>query len=170
MSNLPWNDIVLDLGPALYRYFRVSFDTIEADDMVQEVFVRLYKKVDRGEWDPLKGSLRMLSFGIARLLRFERHRSRLQREEISENETSDDSFESQAALKQEVLMLRRFIHALDEPQKEIFLLLIDQDLSLGEIAKILDLPEGTVKSHIHRTKQLLKTKFNTQGELTHERA
>ena len=46
---------------------------------------------------------------------------------------------------------------ISEIQQEILLLILDQDLTLSEIATILQIPLGTIKSHVHRAKiSLLK--------------
>jgi RNA polymerase sigma-70 factor, ECF subfamily len=40
-------------------------------------------------------------------------------------------------------------------QREIITLLYTQERSVGEVARMLDLPEGTVKSHLHRARLAL---------------
>jgi len=50
------------------------------------------------------------------------------------------------------------IDKLDHVQKEIFLLRFVEQLKINEISKIMDVPENTIKSHIHRTrKKLMET-------------
>lgn len=54
---------------------------------------------------------------------------------------------------------------LDPDQRTLLLLRFNQDMSVPEIAQIMHIPEGTVKSRLHRTLSELKTKI--AGE-THE--
>lgn len=48
---------------------------------------------------------------------------------------------------------------LDEKYKEVLILRFYKDFSVKEIAEILDCPEGTVKTKIHRGVNLLRTKL-----------
>jgi RNA polymerase sigma-70 factor (ECF subfamily) len=57
-------------------------------------------------------------------------------------------------------------HALDQlplPQREALTLYFLQDLAIEEIARVLDVPEGTVKSRLHYGKQAIK-KILTNGD------
>ncbi len=155
-----WDGLVNNLGPRLYRYFAASLSDIVADDLTQETLLRIVRKYHEGQFDPSKGSLDMLSFGIAKNVRFEYFRTQKNTDSIHEME---ESLESQQGCSfdalsqhQQVHELRRAISRLGEPQKEILLLTIDQELTSLDIAKILDMPEGTIKSHIHRAKEQLK--------------
>jgi DNA-directed RNA polymerase specialized sigma24 family protein len=91
MANVDWNRQVEDLGPSLYRYFCAQFAGVEASDLVQDTLIRLLRKVDQGEYDPARGSLRMYAFGIAHYVRLEAVKSR--REEPIEFREADTAFE-----------------------------------------------------------------------------
>ena len=57
-------------------------------------------------------------------------------------------------------------HALDQlplPQREAVTLYFLQDLSIDEIARVLDVPVGTVKSRLHYGKQAIR-KIITNGD------
>ena len=59
-------------------------------------------------------------------------------------------------------------HALDQlpmPQREALTLYFLQDLSLEEIAELLGVPVGTVKSRMHYGKQAVRKLFALDGEL-----
>lgn len=45
---------------------------------------------------------------------------------------------------------------LDTTYKTMLILRFYHDLSIKEIADLMDYPEGTVKSNLHRAKQLLR--------------
>ncbi|WPK13499.1 sigma-70 family RNA polymerase sigma factor [Lysinibacillus louembei] len=57
------------------------------------------------------------------------------------------------------------IGQLDEKYKTVILLKYYQDLSTKEIAELLDYPEGTVKTNVHRGLQQLKKSLNKGGNL-----
>ena len=44
---------------------------------------------------------------------------------------------------------------LPEAQREAVTLFYFEDRSVAEVARMLDLPEGTVKSHLHRARRAL---------------
>ena len=54
------------------------------------------------------------------------------------------------------------IGALEQPQRNVLLLRFVEGLSLAEIATALDIPLGTVKSHIHRGREYLRQRFFPQ--------
>src|SRR4051812_18710531 len=72
-----WNQIVNELGPCLYRYFSGVFTPARASDLVQESLIRLVQKHRQGEYHVNKGSLKSYAFGIARFVRLEAHKSRV---------------------------------------------------------------------------------------------
>ena len=49
----------------------------------------------------------------------------------------------------------QLLRQLPEAQREVITLFYLQDQSIGEVAQQLDLPEGTVKSHLHRARRTL---------------
>jgi RNA polymerase sigma-70 factor, ECF subfamily len=55
------------------------------------------------------------------------------------------------------LRLERLIAALPETQRAVITLFYLQDCSVHEVATALDLPAGTVKTHLHRSRAALRT-------------
>jgi RNA polymerase sigma-70 factor (ECF subfamily) len=54
---------------------------------------------------------------------------------------------------------------LPEPQHEIVLLYHQQEWPIAEIAHYLSMPEGTVKSHLHRARERMKRTIVERGFL-----
>ena len=164
-EQLDWNDIVKDVGPSLLRYFSASFPHSIASDLVQEVFIRLVKKHRQGEYDQQKGSLRMFSFGIAHYVRLEAIKAAPVEDYFAEVTDYDsrvnDGFASDQH-RERLLQLRQAIGTLNEHEKQIILLHIDNELTLVEISSIIKAPIGTVKSHVHRAKEKLKARLLSQ--------
>lgn len=64
--------------------------------------------------------------------------------------------EKQLHFNSDKKLLYKFIERLPESQREIIVLKYFSDLSIQEIAEILDISEGTVKSRIHYAKDTLR--------------
>jgi RNA polymerase sigma-70 factor, ECF subfamily len=66
-------------------------------------------------------------------------------------------------------VLRRLIATLPEAPRSVMILRYQEDLDPSEIASLLDMPVGTVKSHLQRSLALLREKLErrrqTHGEL-----
>lgn len=61
--------------------------------------------------------------------------------------------------------LERAIASLDEDQRLVVILRDVEELSYDEICAITGLPEGTVKSRLHRARLALKEKLEAEGEM-----
>lgn len=164
MTATNWNTTIDELHPRLFRYFLGSFDRDRSHDLVQEVFLRLVNKEREGRIDQQKGNTASFAFGIAHNLRKEAFRSHragildIDKMEIAESSTTRE-FDREEKMSQ----LREAIQKLKEQERQIILLMIDQELSLLEISDIVGMPVGTIGSHIHRAKEKLKSILG-QGE------
>jgi RNA polymerase sigma-70 factor (ECF subfamily) len=59
--------------------------------------------------------------------------------------------------------LRRLIATLPEAPRAVIILRYQEDLDPSEIAEILSMPVGTVKSHLQRSLTLLREKLIRRG-------
>jgi RNA polymerase sigma-70 factor, ECF subfamily len=60
-------------------------------------------------------------------------------------------------------MLRRLVAALPETPRTVMILRYQEDLDPSEIAAVLEMPLGTVKSHLQRSLALLREKLERRG-------
>lgn len=153
-SEHAWREAVRELSPGLLAYFMAQHPREAAADLVQETLLRLVMKVRAGSFDAAKGSLRMYAYGIARLVRLEGHRGagrhlRLVDDVLPSSPAGPDAGDEKRRLRAAIARLKPL-------EQEVILLLIDKDLAMAEIASLLDLPVGTVKSHAHRAKESLR--------------
>ncbi len=163
--NIDWDDIIDDLGPRLYRYFCVRFNSEQADDLTQETLIRLVRKVNEGKFDPNRGSLKMLSFGIA-------HYVALESKQLDQHDSIEDwqdgladqhDLEAVTITNNMASKLREKLHLLSSIEQQILSLFVDEELTLHEISIILQIPEGTIKSHIFRAKKKLIQMVQKEG-------
>lgn len=127
-----------------------------ADDLAQEVFLRAYRGLVGFEG---RSRFSTWIYRIAYNV-FLNHRTR-----SKELAALPQGFESSAAapdteLSPNRLDLRRDLAAaigeLPERYRAVVTLYYLEDVSYPEIAEVLDLPLGTVKTHLHRAKRMLR--------------
>lgn len=161
---MDWDQIAKDVGRRLYRYFAASFPGFVAADLVQETLLRLWRKVEEGQYDEKRGSITAYAYGIAHFVRLEAIKA-IPPEELWSNVVEFEAAsatpqpDEQLATQRERARLRQAISKLNEKERQVVGLLIDQDLSLAEIGEILGMPVNTVKSHVHRAKKALQKRL-----------
>lgn len=161
-----WNQVVSDLSPGLYKYFQSRVSKTLSDDLTQECLLRLYRKYTDGDFNASKGSLRMFAYGIARFVLLEALKTKNHEELESDLISDDSSLESDLLKKQIAFNLRKGIQQLSPIQQECLCLMMDEQLSMEQIAIIAGIPINTVKSHIFRSKEQLKVHLSPMMEDT----
>ena len=166
LNDKSWTEVIRAISPGLLRYFCAQFPRDVAADLVQEVCLRLIVRTNSGSFRQEEGTLRMYAYGIARLVRLEARRSTYRIVPVAEIESLVPIFPDSdpRPYTDERGSLRRAIGRLKPTEQEIILLLIDRELKLEEIAALLALPLGTVKSHVHRAKAHLKRSLEDESQ------
>lgn len=132
----------------------------DAEDVAQEVFLRAFRNLHR--WDqvrPLRPWLLTIAANRCRTHLDERGRRPVSCEASADilperhaRKTHDDAEEVQRAL----LTLRH-------EYRECFVLFYQQDLSVDEVARILERPEGTIKIWLHRARKEIAEYLQKRG-------
>jgi len=124
-----------------------------ADDVVQDVFLRLWNRPDR--FDPARGSLRSFLMLAAQgraidLLRSDAARRTREKTRAGEREpTAPATDDSALALLAGERAWQKLAH-LDEGERQALALAYFGGHTYREVAKLLAVPEGTAKSRIRR--------------------
>jgi RNA polymerase sigma-70 factor (ECF subfamily) len=131
-----------------------------ADDLAQETFVRLLKHV--GSYDPAHPMRRWL-FTIARRLLINHSRKSDERvastEYLGMSSESDNPTSTVARaddLRHARAALDRALAQLSPTQREVVVLYHQREMSVQDVAAAMEMPEGTVKSHLHRARAALR--------------
>lgn len=146
---------------ALYAFMlRMSGRPDVAEDIVQEAFVRVLKNLDRFD---SRFRFSTWLFTIAKRLyvnAMQKHKPAYDSDAVGEHQGESTWPGGEAARTETMRNARTVIDfALAELaplQREVILLFHQQNWPITEIALYLDMPEGTVKSHLHRARKRMK--------------
>jgi len=148
----------------LWRYLRRLANSDQAaDDLVQDTWVRVLRGI-AGLRDAAR--IRPWLFGIARRIAMDRLRMHYARPAADEGALEElASPEIDAELEADLAVLESRLATLPVRERETLALFYLRELSLEQIATLLDIPAGTVKSRLFRARQLLRHEFETKGAI-----
>jgi RNA polymerase sigma-70 factor (ECF subfamily) len=140
--------------------FRVALGVLrnreDAEEIAQEAFIRAHKNfVSLRDRERFRGWLARISFRLA-LDRLRSAGRRQRREQVVyQQQQTEPSVEGLAASRQFQERLERAIDVLPEKLRVVLLLAAIEGHDTREVARLLDIPEGTVKSRLHVARKTL---------------
>lgn len=147
--------------------FRVAFALLrnahDAEDIAQETFLKLYRS---GRWRGIRDERAFLARAAWRLALDLRCAPAVEAAEVDADATPSQtpSPEQQAVSADSTAALHRLIDALPEELRQPLALAGIEEMNSREIAAVLGIPEGTVRTRLMRARQLLKDKLaHTKG-------
>lgn len=166
-----FNDEFLPHITPMYNFaYRLSFDEDDAKDLVQETYLKAYRFINSFQ----KGTnakawlFRILKNSFINEFRkkskepvkvdYQEVETFYNSEEVDEPITNDLRVESlQHMIGDEVTTA---LNSLAVDFRTVIILCDLEDFTYEEMAKILDIPIGTVRSRLHRARNLLKDRLN----------
>jgi RNA polymerase sigma-70 factor (ECF subfamily) len=178
MIDADFEAVVRDNSARLYSLcYRLTGEATEAEDLCQEAFSKAFKA-----WSRFEGRSHVSTWLYRIAVNAWKNRLRGRRLKLFRLFTGDDNetpvdFPSHEPLPGEALeqkeketVLYKALAHLD-PQERLILTLRDlEEKSYEDIATILELPMGTVKSRLYRAREILKIKLTpvlkSMGEIS----
>ncbi|WP_457388413.1 RNA polymerase sigma factor [Roseateles sp. P5_E1] len=159
-----FDELIARWHQPLWRYARqLSGNDAAADDAAQEVWLRVLRGISRLREG---AKLRSWLFGIAHRVLMDRLREQYKQPiwvdtdiELEEQPGDDGAL----ALEFELAAMLEALARLPPVEKEVLTLFYLQELSLDEVAQVLDIPIGTIKSRLHRARKILRHQLGIQG-------
>lgn len=147
-----FSGLVKRYSPLCYYYFqqRCGCDVETAKGMVQEVFMRVFKNLSRLEPDP---AFRPWLMRICRNLAIDTQRKKSRISESLSRKVPDElRTVSPEKIVVKTAIIRDALQTLSDRQREIVEMHYFWGLSCSEIAEIMEIPEGTVKSDLYHAR------------------
>lgn len=141
----------------------------DAEDLAQEAFVKAYQNIGKfksgepfGPW--IYRIVTNLSLDIVK------HRKRFRQEELSESEPAArrDRADLAAVSNELARRIDEAIESLPEMQRVVARLYLVEQFEHPEIARMMGLSEGTIRSHLSLARRKLQDKLSDLHEATHE--
>ncbi len=154
------------LGPQVLGVARRLLGGLaEAEDLTQEIFLEVWERAAR--YDPQRGSPRCWVLQIVRSRAIDRLRARRARQKRDRAVGADQYAaptppEARACQHEQRSRLRRAIEELNPVRKNVLQLCYFEGLAQIEVAGRLEMPLGTVKSHVRRGLAELRTLLESE--------
>ena len=150
--------------PGIYRFAQhMSGSAAVAEEVTQEVFLALVRNPEG--FKPENGSLLSYMFGVARN-QVLRHLARARpyvpletNERAAESLANSENLLSEMTRNETIESVRQAVLRLPEIYREAVVLCDLQEMAYAEVAEVLGVPVGTVRSRLNRGRALLMDKL-----------
>lgn len=160
------DELMNAFGKDVWNYaFSITRKWDLADDITQEVFIKVYRNMHAFRRD---ASVKTWLLTITRNTAIDYQRSAFFRKvtlsDVVEDYGEHHSVEHDVVEKWAVNEMWRMVLELPAKYREVIILYAHNQLSLKEIAQVLDVTEGTVKSRMfHARQKLIKMKESNRN-------
>ena len=152
----------------VYRLaYRMCGNAYDADEAAQEAFVAAWRALPnfRGEAKFSTWLYRLTTNAAIDVMRREKRHQTVGDGEMVDLADDADSPQETVERTEQQEAVQKALSTLSEEYREVLLLRYMEELDYAEIAEVLQLPSGTVKSRINRAKAALKTALLKSGNI-----
>jgi len=161
-----YRQIVEEYGNRLLRTcYLILKDREEAEDVVQETFIKVFQKVETFKE---KSGLYTWIYTIALNLSRDRLRKKQDIIMIEDEWIGNNDVESYVEKNINKEILRNELFEMNSLYREVLVLFYFEELSIKEISNLLNEKEGTIKSKLSRGRNILKESLLKGGQLNGE--
>ncbi len=165
-----WDEVIERYGERIYNLaLRFTGNPAEAEDLTQDIFLKLYRNLDRYRGDvPLMAWALRLSRNLC-IDHYRHHRARRQSETVSDEVLqhlpSDDDLEQRSQKREHRRLVQQILAEMSESLASVVMLRDLQGLSYDEIATFFEVPVGTIKSRLNRARRELVRRVQERLEI-----
>ena len=152
----------------VYRLaYRMCGNAYDADEAAQEAFVAAWRALPnfRGDAKFSTWLYRLTTNAAIDVMRREKRHKAVGDGEMVDLADDADSPQETVERTEQQEAVQKALAALSEEYREVLLLRYMEELDYAEIAEVLQLPSGTVKSRINRAKAALKAALLKSGNI-----
>ena len=152
----------------VYRLaYRMCGNAYDADEAAQEAFVAAWRALPnfRGDAKFSTWLYRLTTNAAIDVMRREKRHQTVGDGEMVDVADDADSPQETVERTEQQEAVQKALSTLSEEYREVLLLRYMEELDYAEIAEVLQLPSGTVKSRINRAKAALKTALLKSGNI-----
>ncbi|GAF65332.1 RNA polymerase sigma factor [Alkalihalobacillus trypoxylicola] len=142
--------------------YQMGVSQEKVDDVVQEVFIKVYRFITKQTHGKFTTWLYSLTLNVIRDMYRQEQRQIKKFKLLKKSQDSTSYIESY--MDHDSFDLHEKIQQLDAKYKVPIILHYFHDLNYKEIAGVLGVSEGAIKSRILRAKKMLKEKYEKVGE------
>ena len=143
--------------------YRIVNDREDAEDILQEVFVKAFSEIrSLKNVESFGGWIKRIA--INQSLNFLR-KKKIYFTEIDDDkmlDVNDDELEEKLAMESRVKELQNIIAEFPPQTRTIVNLFLFEEMPQEDIAKLLNIPHGTVRSYYHRAKKKIFEKLTSK--------
>ena len=152
----------------VYRLaYRMCGNAYDADEAAQEAFVAAWRALPnfRGDAKFSTWLYRLTTNAAIDVMRREKRHQTVGDGEMVDVADDADSPQETVERTEQQEAVQKALSTLSEEYREVLLLRYMEELDYAEIAEVLQLPSGTVKSRINRAKAALKAALLKSGNI-----
>lgn len=148
--------------PQIYRFIYLKIGhREEAEDLTHQVFLKSWQSIDGFNFQGFPFSSWLYSVARHQVIDYYRTKKiKITFEEVIELETDDDPLPEAIDNELTIEKVKKAITCLGDEQQDVIVLRFIEDLSLQEVASILEKTEGAVKLLQHRAIKNLRKAIN----------